>query len=85
MTNVYSSNTFYPKLWTGPDWEKLLVPKDEGIGIMISYSQSREFGFGFDWNDISDADLKKINYFRADKAYLCKYASKIIKNESSLK
>ena len=37
MMNVYSSNTFYPKLWTGSDGEKSLVPKDEGKGIMISF------------------------------------------------
>ena len=54
-----------------------MIPKDEGIGIMISSFQSRGFGSGFAWDDLSDSDLKRINYFRADKAYMDKYATKI--------
>ena len=48
MMNLYSSNTFSPRSWTGPDGKILLIPKDEGTGIIISDFQSREFGFGFD-------------------------------------
>ena len=58
---------FSPKLWTVPDGETLLVTKYKGIGIMISGIQSREFCFGFAWDDISDADLMIINDFREDK------------------
>ena len=32
---------FSSKSWTGPYGETLLVPKDEGMGIIISYFQSR--------------------------------------------
>ena len=65
--------------------ETLLIPKDEGTGIIISASQSREFGFGFAWSDISDADLNRINYFIADKRYIEKYATKLLQNGSALK
>ena len=69
MVNVYSSNIFFSRVadgwWLGPDGETLLIPKDEGICIMISAFQSRGFGFWFAWDDLSDADLKRINDFRA--------------------
>ena len=45
---------------------------------MISDFRSRGFGFGFSWNNISDADLKIINDFRADKSYMDKYSAKIL-------
>ena len=76
---------FSPKLWTGTNGETLLIPKDEGIGIMISAFQSREFDFGFAWDDISDADMNRINDFRADKSYMDKDAAKILRNGSALK
>ena len=76
---------FYPRSWTDLDRETLLIPKDEGIGIIISSFQSREFGFGFSWDDLSDDDLKRINYFRSDKAYMDKDAAKLLRNEIALK
>ena len=69
---------FSPRSWTGPDGETLSIPKDEGIGIMISSFQSRELCFRFAWGDLSDADLKLINYFRSDRAYMEKYAASIL-------
>ena len=74
-----------PKLWTDTGEETLSVYKDEGIRIMISGFQSREFGFGFSWDDLSDDDLKRINYFISDKAYMDKYASKLLRNGITLK
>ena len=65
--NVYSGNTFSSKLWTDNDGETLFIPKYECIGIMISDFQSREFGFGFVWDDISDADMRRIHYFGEEK------------------
>ena len=67
---------FYPESWTGPDGEILFIFKYEGIGIMLSAFQSREFGFGFAWDDLSDSDPIIINYFRADKAYTDKDSAK---------
>ena len=76
---------FSTNSWTGPDEETLLVPKDEGIEIIIYDLQSRVFGFGFAWDDLSDTDLKRLNYFRADKSYLEKDAAKLLQNWSALK
>ena len=61
---------FSTEACTGPDGENLLIPKDECIGIMIYDFHSREFGFGFAWDDISNADMKRINYFISYKAYM---------------
>ena len=76
---------FSPKSWAGPDGETSFIPKNEGIGIMVYAFHSREFGFGFSWDDLSDSYLKRINYFRADKAYMDKYASKLLRNGITLK
>ena len=34
------------KSWTGPNRKQALIPKDDGLGIMISAFVSREFGYG---------------------------------------
>jgi hypothetical protein len=34
------------KSWTAPTGQKAIIPKDEGMGVMISAFVSREFGFG---------------------------------------
>ena len=69
-----------PKLWTDTGEETLSVYKDEGIRIMISGFQSREFGFGFSWDDLSNTNMKRINDFRAEKSYMDKYAANILRN-----
>ena len=47
---------------------------------MISDFQPREFGFVFAWGDLSDDDLKIMNYFISDKSYMEKDAAKILQN-----
>ena len=61
------------KHWTGPNGEKAISPKDEGLGIMISAFQCREFGFGM---KITDEELATINRYREGKEYLDKDAAK---------
>ena len=68
-----------------PDRETLLVPKDIVVGMMISPFHSREFGFGFPWNYISDYDLKRMNDFRADKANMGKDTAYLLRNGRALK
>ncbi len=46
------------KKWRGPNGDTALVPKDEGMGIMISAMVSREFGWGI---DITKQQLERIN------------------------
>ena len=82
---IFKQYIFSPKSWKVPDGETLLVPKYEGIGIMISDFQSRNFDFGFSWDDLSDAYLNIINYFRSDKAYTNKDSAKLLQNGSALK
>ena len=37
------------------------------------------------WDDLSDADLRRINCFRAEKAYMDKDAAKILQNGIPIK
>jgi hypothetical protein len=34
-------------MWVGRNGERPLLPKDDGLGLMYSVFQSREFGFDF--------------------------------------
>jgi hypothetical protein len=43
-----------------------MIPKDEGLGVMISAFVSREFGFGY---CLSPQDLQKVNSEREGKHY----------------
>ncbi len=61
------------KHWTGPNGEKVISPKDEGLGILISAFQCLEFGFGM---KITDEELATINHYREGKEYLDKDAAK---------
>ena len=56
--------TLLKKAWYGPNGETALVPKDEGMGIMISAMMSREFGWGF---ELTPEQLAKVNEKRAGK------------------
>jgi hypothetical protein len=53
--------------WLAPDGQRVLVPKDDGQGLMIYAFQSRQFCFGL---EISEEDLKKVNKARAGQKYL---------------
>jgi hypothetical protein len=44
-----------------------MIPKDEGLGVMISAFVSREFGFGY---SISLEDLEKVNKKREGTDYI---------------
>jgi hypothetical protein len=63
---IFKQYTFTPKAWTAPDGTKPMIPKDDGLGVMISAFVSREFGFGF---FISVEDLAKVNKARENKQY----------------
>lgn len=60
--SIFKQFAFHSSVWYGTEGQQVLLPKDDGLGIMISAFQSREFGFGF--HDISDDDLDKINKYR---------------------
>jgi hypothetical protein len=52
--------------WTAPDGQKSMIPRYEGLGIMISVFVSHEFGSGY---YISPEDLKKVSMARESKHY----------------
>jgi hypothetical protein len=62
------------KSWCGPNGETVLVPKNEGQGLMISAFQSREFGFGF---QINKEQLAEVNIVRRGKNIKIKRRQKI--------
>jgi hypothetical protein len=57
---------FTGKVWTAPDGKKPVIPKDEGLGVMISAFASQEFGFGM---LLSNEDLCRVNDYRKGKDY----------------
>ena len=59
--SIFKQFTFTTKSWTAPSGERVLIPKDEGRGIMISAIQSREFGFGM---TLTDQQLEVVNEYR---------------------
>ena len=56
-----------------PNGERVLIPKDDGQGLMISAFQSCEFGFGL---EINESDLKKVNEWHREKKYHDETAAK---------
>jgi hypothetical protein len=44
--------------WIGPSGERSILPKNDGIGVMVSAFQSREFGWGM---DVTDEQMVRIN------------------------
>ena len=71
---IFKQYLLTKKSWTAPDGETVLVPKDEGQGLMISAFQSREFGLGI---NLSNEDLSKVNEVRKGKEYVDKDAAKV--------
>jgi hypothetical protein len=43
---IFKQFKFTKKTWRLPDGRYLLLPKDDGAGIMVSAFVSREYGFG---------------------------------------
>jgi DNA-binding transcriptional regulator YhcF (GntR family) len=59
--------TLSKKSWYGPNGEAALLPKEEGLGIMLSGLMSREFGWGF---PMSPEELVMVNQKRLNENYL---------------
>jgi len=54
------------KSWKAPNGETVLIPKDDGQGVMISGFQCREFGFGM---PLTKNELTLVNTYRANTKY----------------
>ena len=64
---IQKQYSFNNKEWVGTNGQRSLVPKDEGLGIMISMYQSREFGI---IRQIPPINLERINANRAGTHYV---------------
>jgi hypothetical protein len=42
---IFKQFAFAPKALTAPDGQKSMIPKDQGLGVMMSAFASRQFGF----------------------------------------
>jgi hypothetical protein len=64
---------FTTKTWMAPSGQEAIVPKDEGMGVMISAFVSREFGFGI---NLTQEQLQKVNQARRGMKYSDEVAAK---------
>jgi hypothetical protein len=64
--SIYKQFLISLKTWTGPGGQKNIAPKDNGLGMMISAFQSREFGLGV---VVSKDQLKEVNEKRRNTKY----------------
>jgi len=64
--STFNQYAFGNKLWVGSNGERAFLPKHNGMGLMISAFQSREFGFGF---DMTPDELARVNHKRKGKSY----------------
>lgn len=69
---IFKQYTFTPSAWTAPDGKRPLVPKDDGLGRMISGYNSREFGFGM---ELTQEQLERVNAKRQGQEYQDKEAA----------
>lgn len=62
---IFKQFSFFTKIWYGSDGQLALLPKDEGMGVMILAFQSREVGFGF--RKLTSDELAQVNRNRSGK------------------
>jgi hypothetical protein len=64
--SIFKQFLMSKKAWTGPNGESNIVPKDDGLGVMISAFQSLEFGFGM---PLTPDQLEEVNIIKRDWKY----------------
>lgn len=79
---IFKQYIFTAKVWQY-EGRKRLLPKDEGMGVMVSAFQSREFGFGY---HLTEEDLVIVNqYRRTHSTYVDADAANLINNSDQKK
>jgi hypothetical protein len=79
---IFKQYIFTTKVWQYQG-QKRLLPKDEGMGVMVSAFQSREFGFGY---ELREEDLEIVNAYRqTHNTYTDTAAAKVVNNNSDQK
>jgi hypothetical protein len=61
---IFKQRLFTSKAWTIPDGQNPIIPKDEGLGVMLSAFVSWEFGFQM---KLSAEDLRQVDEHRQSK------------------
>jgi hypothetical protein len=69
---VFSQFSFIGMQWVGPSRKRSILPTNDGMGVMVSAFQSREFGWGM---KISDEQMARINQRQIQQDYFDKVAS----------
>ncbi len=70
--SVFSQFSFNGMQWVGPSGERSILPKNDGMGVMVSAFQSREFGWGM---EITDQQMVRINQRQFQQDYFDKVAA----------
>ena len=65
--SVFNQYLLGNRQWVGPEGQRALLPKTDGLSLMMSAFQSRETGFGLKLNRIQ---LDEINETRRNKNYV---------------
>ena len=78
--SVYSQFLLGNRQMVGPEGQRTLLPKTDGLSLMISAFQSRETGFGV---QISRVQLEEINEARRGKTYVDVDAAVAIHGQAS--
>ena len=69
---VFSQLSFNGMQWVGPSGKRSILPKNDGMGVMVSAFQSREFGWGM---EITNQQMVRINQRRFQQDYFDKVAA----------
>ena len=78
---IFKQYLFTKGVWVLPDGQRQLIPKDEGLGVMLSSLCSREFGYGY---EVTPEILAEVNKNRQFQHYSDKEAA-ISQHGTSLK
>ena len=65
--SVFNQFLLKPKQWVAPQGQRAILPKTEGMSLMLSAFQSRESGFG---EKVSYIQLEEINEVRRGQNYV---------------
>jgi hypothetical protein len=80
--SVFNQFLLKSQQWVGPQGQRPLLPKTDGLSLMISAIQSRETGFGV---HISRVQLEEINYQRRGRNYIDTDASMAVHGQAGKK
>jgi hypothetical protein len=80
--SVYNQFLLGSRQWVGPKGQHPLLPKTDGLSLMVSGMQSRETGFGV---SIDETQLQEINWARTGTNYVDKDAAIAIHGQTTKK